>query len=372
MSGGAVQLEAVEKRFGDVVALAGLDLIARTGETLAILGTSASGKTTALRIIAGLERADAGQVHIDGRPTTAPPERRPVGFVFQGLALWPHLSVERHLTLALGRDPGSTRAGRAQVIAEAAEQAGLQDRLRARPHELSGGQRQRLAIARALVRRPKVLLLDEPCAHLDEGLREQTAIWLGGLARERNIAVIYVTHRRDEALAVSDRLLVMRAGAAVQLDETRTVFEKPRTRFVAELVSGASIVQGRAFGLAARQALIAVRPDQVAIAAGDSANLADSSDSEPAAQVKNLEYRGDHALVTVGIGRAHELRVRVPISDWKIRKGDWVTVRLIGRPAPVKEDDPKAEERSSARQPAVGEKKKSGRTEKPAAGNESG
>ena len=331
MSGPVAELRAVSKRFGEVEALRGFDLAVTAGETLAVLGSSASGKTTALRVLAGLETPDAGEVLIDGSPTREPPERRPVGIVFQGLALWPHQSVRAHLRLALGAGHGLGRSGRDEAIASAAARVGIGGRLDARPHELSGGERQRLAIARALMRRPRVLLLDEPCSHLDEPLRERTAAWLGGLAAEREgLAVVYVTHRREEAMSVADRLMVVSGGRSVRVGPPEEVFSDPRTRAVAELVCGAAVVPASALGLGG-DGLVAVRPDQLAIAAADGAD-------GPAGKLTRIDYRGDHRLATIELASGEHVRAVVPLGAKPGGVGDSLRLKLLGQPARVADE----------------------------------
>lgn len=332
MTAPAAALVGISKSFAHRTVLQGLDMAVSAAETLAVLGPTAGGKTTALRILAGLEPADSGEVQIAGQVTREPPETRGVGMVFQGLALWPHLSVRRHLQLAAPRHLKT--ASRTESVQLAAQRAGLADRLEARPHELSGGQRQQLAIARALLGSPQVLLLDEPCAHLDEPLREATATRLGKLSRQGGPAVIYVTHRVDEAMAVADRLLVLQHGRAVRVGTPRQVFEDPQTRFVAEMVSGASVIPAEAVGAAQPPgSLLAVRPDQL--------SLSRQAQDSPWAtgRVTVTQYRGDHCAVSVELqAGGHSVCVAVPAAETPPEPGDEVSLELRSDPATVRED----------------------------------
>lgn len=334
MTAPAAALVGISKRFAGRTVLSGLDLAVLPAETLAMLGATASGKTTALRILAGLESADSGEVQLAGQVTREPPETRGVGMVFQGLALWPHLSVRRHLQLAVPR--GQTAASQAQAVREAAQRAGLADRLAARPHELSGGERQQLAIARALLGSPQVLLLDEPCAHLDEPLRHATATSLGQLSCQHGPAVIYVTHRVDEAMAVADRLLVLQHGRAVRVGTPRQVFEDPRTRFVAELVSGASVIPADAVrSTQPPGTLLAMRPDQLSL----------THETLPApwatGRVSACQYHGDRWTVSVQLQAGdHSVCVAVPAAEKPPAPGDKVSLEIRSDPATVSEDTP--------------------------------
>ncbi len=231
-----VSLRGIRRRFGRVTAVDGIDLDIREGEFFALLGPSGCGKTTLLRIIAGLERPDAGRIFIDGADmTTTAPNHRPVNMVFQSYALFPHMTVAENVAYGL-RLEGLARA----VIAERVREAlalvrleGLEDR---RPDALSGGQRQRVALARALVKRPRVLLLDEPLSALDARLREEMRLELSALQMRLGLTFVLVTHDQDEALSMADRIAVMRNGRIEQLDEPEGLYERPRNRFVAEFI----------------------------------------------------------------------------------------------------------------------------------------
>jgi ABC-type Fe3+/spermidine/putrescine transport system ATPase subunit len=218
-----------------------------TGEMLSILGPSGCGKSTTLRLLAGLERPEAGEIHIGGKLASSAaagvairPEDRDVGFVFQSYALWPHLTVAEHVAYPLQSHAGRRASIRERVATtlEAVDLDGLGERY---PSELSGGQQQRVALARALVQEPSVLLLDEPLSNLDAGLRSRMALELRRLQRSLGFTAVYVTHDRVEALSLSDSMLVMESGRAIEYGPPREVYERPRSAFAARFVSAANV-----------------------------------------------------------------------------------------------------------------------------------
>jgi len=237
MSATSIRLHNCRKAFADgTVAVDDLSLEIQAGETLAILGPSGCGKTTTLRLIAGLERPDAGQVLFAGRDVTPLPiERRDVGMVFQNYALFPNLNVADNICYGL-KVRKVPRAEREQRCAELLELVGLQGYGHRAIHELSGGQRQRVALARAVAPRPRVLLLDEPLAALDAQLRERLRSELGQLLRELAITAVFVTHDQGEAMALGDRILVMERGRIAQLATPRALYQQPANAFVANFI----------------------------------------------------------------------------------------------------------------------------------------
>ncbi|MDR2133463.1 MAG: ABC transporter ATP-binding protein [Treponema sp.] len=239
-----LRLEGIKKRFGAVEVLRGLDLSVDRGEFITLLGSSGCGKTTTLRIIAGLENADSGRVFIDGQDVGAlEPNRRGVNMVFQNYALFPHMNVEQNVaySLRLRRLP---KPEIKKTVHEALALVQLSGYERRMPNELSGGQRQRVAVARAVINRPKVLLLDEPLGALDLQLRRQMQIELKRLQQQLGITFIYITHDQEEALTMSDRIAVMRNGLFEQIGRAAEVYNHPRTSFVAKFVGGANVLRG--------------------------------------------------------------------------------------------------------------------------------
>jgi spermidine/putrescine ABC transporter ATP-binding subunit len=236
-----VEIRAVTKRFGEVTAVDGVSLAIGRGELFALLGPSGCGKTTLLRMIAGFEMPDAGTIRIQGEDVTrVPPHRRPVNMVFQQYALFPHLTVEENVGFGL-RYKELPRPARAARVAEALALVRLTGLEKRRPDQLSGGQRQRVALARALALEPRVLLLDEPLAALDPNLRREVQVELKSLQRELGISFVFVTHDREEALALSDRIAVMSAGRVEQVGTPAGVFESPETEFVARFLGATNV-----------------------------------------------------------------------------------------------------------------------------------
>ncbi len=239
----AVELSGVSKHFDDIVAVDDISLAVGDGEFFSLLGPSGCGKTTTLRMIAGFEFPTSGSLRIRGREMALlPPNERPVNTVFQSYALFPHMSVEQNVGFGLlmkkvNKDEINTRVKRAL------DQVQLAHRADARPKQLSGGQRQRIALARALVNEPEVLLLDEPLGALDLKLRQSMQIELKELQDRVGITFIYVTHDQQEALTMSDRIGVMSAGKLLQVDDPRSLYEHPRSRFVADFIGEINLVE---------------------------------------------------------------------------------------------------------------------------------
>lgn len=239
-----VQLIEVTKRFENVTAVDRVSLEVRHGEFISLIGPSGCGKTTALRLIAGLEQPDSGQIVIKGRHMEGvPPYERNIGLVFQSFALFPHLDVQRNVEFGLrmrGEQPGQ----RAKKALRALATVGMETLTRRRIDQLSGGQKQRVGVARALVTEPAVVLLDEPLGSLDAKLRIEMQSELKLLQRQMGITFIHVSHNQSEALAMADRIAVMNDGRFEQVGSPFEVYNKPRSRFVAEFVGRNNIFEG--------------------------------------------------------------------------------------------------------------------------------
>ena len=241
--GPAVRLAGVRKSYGDVVAVDGVDLEIQAGEFFTLLGPSGSGKTTTLRLIAGFERPDEGDVELGGRNVSdTPPYARDVNTVFQDYALFPHMTIAENVGYGL-RVSGVPRKERQARVDEVLQRMRLPDVGKRKPGQLSGGQRQRVALARALVNRPEVLLLDEPLGALDLKLRQEMQLFLKSLQQALAITFVYVTHDQDEALTMSDRLAVFDRGRIEQIGAPVEVYERPANAFVAGFVGVSNVVE---------------------------------------------------------------------------------------------------------------------------------
>jgi ABC-type Fe3+/spermidine/putrescine transport system ATPase subunit len=253
-----VELMGVTKRFGDVAAVDAVDLEVRPGEFLSLLGPSGCGKTTTLRLIAGFERPDEGEVRIGGRDVSRlPAYKRNVNTVFQSYALFPHLNVRDNVAYGL-KQRGLGRRERRERAAAMLELMHLGSLALRKPRQLSGGQQQRVALARALVMQPQVLLLDEPLGALDLKVRKELQIELKRIQEEVGITFVYVTHDQEEALAMSDRVAVMNAGRIEQLGAPGEIYDSPATEFVADFIGDTNFVQtnGRR---------VAIRPERIRV-----------------------------------------------------------------------------------------------------------
>ncbi|GHD61464.1 ABC transporter ATP-binding protein [Jeongeupia chitinilytica] len=237
-----LEIRDVVKTFGDFTAVNHVSLSVEAGEFFTLLGPSGCGKTTLLRMLAGFEQPDSGQILLDGKNVAGvPPEKRPVHTVFQSYALFPHMTVAQNIAfpLKMARVPQADIKARVDEVLDDVRLTQFATRF---PHELSGGQRQRVAIARALVNRPRLLLLDEPLSALDAKLREEMQIELINLQKEVGITFVYVTHDQGEALALSHRIAVMNKGQVAQLDVPETIYSYPNSRFVADFIGQCNLL----------------------------------------------------------------------------------------------------------------------------------
>ena len=273
-----VSLHSVTKVFGDVVAVAELNLEVRSGEFFSMLGPSGSGKTTVLRMIAGFEDATSGTIELDGVDVTRKaPFDRNVNTVFQDYALFPHLTIAENVGygLRVRRMGKSETVERVERALQQVRLAHTADRL---PHQLSGGQRQRIALARALILQPSVLLLDEPLGALDKQLREEMQVELKQIQREVGITFIFVTHDQEEALTLSDRIAVFNNGRIEQVGTPNEVYEFPQTPFVAGFLGISNLIApALASVITGIDKLISVRPERIRLAAPASAVAADET-----------------------------------------------------------------------------------------------
>ncbi|MDT0433921.1 MULTISPECIES: ABC transporter ATP-binding protein [Streptomyces] len=339
-----VEFRALRREFGQTVALDGLDLTVRPGEFLALLGPSGCGKTTALRMLAGFEHPDSGEVLVDGADVTrVPAHRRDAGMVFQSYSLFPHLSAVDNVAFGLRMRKVGT-AERRRRATELLELVGLADKGARYPHQLSGGQQQRIALARALALRPRVLLLDEPLSALDAKVRLTLREEIRRLQQELGITTLFVTHDQEEALSVADRVAVMREGRLEQCAEPAELYGRPATAFVAEFVgtmsrvpavlSGSTVevlglrlpVDGTPPGTAEVDVL--VRPEGVRLTADDGAD----------ARVVATAFFGAATRVTVLLADGTEVKADLPTHEAAaLTAGTAVRVSLPERPVLVAE-----------------------------------
>ena len=321
MSEPLIECRGVTKRFGDVLAVDGVSFQLMPGEVVSILGASGCGKTTLLRLIAGFETLDAGQLRLQPDVVSdaerhLPPERRNIGMVFQEYALFPHLTVAQNVAFGLHGKTGSERHRLTQEALELVRLSGLDKRY---PHELSGGQQQRVALARTLAPSPIAVLLDEPFSNLDAGMRQAVRQEVEAILRRKGIAAIFVTHDREEAFAFADRVGVMSGGRLEQIDAPHTLYSTPVSPEVARIVGDCEFLPGVARGGVAEtdlgrlryvcktgsvadgtELLLLARPQDMEMDADD------SGDCEVVAQ----EYRGGETMLTVRMPGGGTLRHR--------------------------------------------------------------
>ena len=323
-AGSAALLEVrnLAKRFGAVEVLKDISLNIASGEFLTLLGESGSGKTTLLRLIAGFDEPSAGEIWMSGeRLDLLPPYKRRVNTVFQNYALFPHLSARDNVAygLRVKNVPANELNGR---IGEALRMVKMQDFAGYRPAKLSGGQQQRIALARALVNRPQLLLLDEPLSALDANLRKQMQSELKSLQREIGVAFLFVTHDQEEAMALSDRIALLRDGALEQVAAPREIYAQPATAYTAEFIGQTNLLRGEIrdgivtcgalrwpLDQADGPVIFSLRPEAIRICADGKPQ---TSETKFRASVRQQFYGGSSELLEVDCGSGQTLRVRIP------------------------------------------------------------
>ena len=329
-----VRIERLTKKFGDFVAVDDVSLSIYRGEIFCLLGGSGCGKTTLLRVMAGFEPPTSGSIWIDGVDVTAmPPYERPVNMMFQSYALFPHMTVEQNVAFGLRQDKVPKR----EIAERVAEILGLV-RMRQfagrKPHQLSGGQRQRVALARSLVKRPKLLLLDEPLAALDKKLREHTQFELINIQETLGVTFVVVTHDQEEAMTLASRIGVMNHGEIIQVGTPTEIYEYPGSRFVADFIGSVNMFEGRLIedepdyvrvesadlggvfhvghGVsAAPNAIVwvALRPEKIHISRARPDN---GHDNQVAGIVAEIAYLGDQSIYLVRLAGGRMVRVTQP------------------------------------------------------------
>jgi len=328
-----IRIESVTKKFGEFVAVNDVSLNIYRGEIFCLLGGSGCGKTTLLRMLAGFEQPTSGRIFIDGAPMEGvPPYERPVNMMFQSYALFPHMTVEQNVAFGLKQErlPRDEIEQRVSEMLSIVKLNGLEKR---KPHQLSGGQRQRVALARSLVKRPKLLLLDEPLGALDKKLREHTQFELVNIQERLGVTFIVVTHDQEEAMTLASRIGVMNQGYIVQVGTPHEIYEFPNSRFVAEFIGNVNMFEGRivedepdhvtieapdlggmlyvGHGVsAAPEALVwaAIRPEKMVL----SREAPQSQYNRAAGTIKEIAYMGDLSIYLVQLDTGRTVRITQP------------------------------------------------------------
>jgi sulfate transport system ATP-binding protein len=326
----SIVISAISKRFGDFVAVDNVSFEVATGELVALLGPSGCGKSTLLRIIAGLETPDAGQVLFNGvNVNTMSARQRRVGFVFQHYALFKHMTAEQNIAFALNLQKKDKREI-AERVAHLIDLVKMRGYARHYPAQLSGGQRQRVALARALAAEPKMLLLDEPFGALDLKVRESLVGWLRQMHDKLNVTSIFVTHDQNEAMEISDKIIVINRGRVEQIGAAREVYEQPTNKFVASFIGNINILDahikggmmhiatGQAVGKTRGQAkttkdiVLLVRPEDVRL------QLAASADAPIEAAITALRYKGSFTEIDLQVGSFAMTAIEFSKYEWRL------------------------------------------------------
>jgi spermidine/putrescine transport system ATP-binding protein len=319
-----LSIRSVEKRFAKRPVLCGISLEVASGEFLTILGESGSGKTTLLRLIAGFEELDGGEIWMGGeRLDNTPAYRRQVNTVFQSYAIFPHLSVFENVAYGL-RAKSVPQAEIPSRVTQALAMVKMSEFSQSAPSRLSGGQQQRVALARALVNRPRVLLLDEPLSALDANLRRQMQVELKSLQREVGITFIFVTHDQEEAMALSDRVALLRAGRLEQVAEPREIYGQPATAYAAQFIGQTNLLRAEVRdGIATAgpiawpssgpsgTATFSLRPESIRLASPPRATPVGLT-AHFQGQIHNQTFGGAMDLLEIDCGNSHMIRARLP------------------------------------------------------------
>ncbi len=329
-----IRIEGITKKFGDFVAVSNVSLKIYKGEIFCLLGGSGCGKSTLLRMLAGFEEPSSGQIFLDGQDMAEiPPYERPVNMMFQSYALFPHMTVAKNVAFGLEQEriPKAEIASRVAAILDIVK---LTEFALRKPHQLSGGQRQRVALARSLVKRPKLLLLDEPLGALDRKLREHTQFELINIQEQLGVTFIVVTHDQEEAMTLASRIGVMNRGEIVQIGTPTEIYEFPSTKFVADFIGSVNMFEGRLVedlpdhvriesaelgsviyvdhGISAAPSAVvwaAIRPEKIEIRRTPPA---DTRENFARGVVKEIAYMGDVSIYLVKIDSGKTVRVTLP------------------------------------------------------------
>ncbi|GFZ88049.1 polyamine-transporting ATPase [Elstera cyanobacteriorum] len=347
-----IQIQEVRKTFGDFVAVDGVSVDIYPGELFALLGGSGCGKTTLLRMLAGFETPTEGRILIDGQDmANVPPYARPANMMFQSYALFPHMNVEANVGFGLRMD-GVAKGEIAARVAEALELVQMTPFAKRKPHQLSGGQRQRVALARSLIKRPKVLLLDEPLGALDKKLREQTQLELLNIQSKVGITFVIVTHDQEEAMTLADRISVMDRGRIQQLGTPAEIYEFPKNRFVANFIGSVNLFEATlavdepdraeldsidfgqrihvghgVTGTIGMEFSVAVRPEKIRMSRKPLPDLPNQTQGV----IKQIVYLGDISTYFIETASGKQVRVTQPNLDrWAEGEFTWEDRVYIG------------------------------------------
>ena len=329
-----LRIDHISKRFGDTTAVNDVSLDIERGEIFALLGSSGCGKSTLLRVLSGFETPSSGRVWLDGKDVTdLPPYERPMNMMFQSYALFPHLNVWENVAFGLKRD-GVAKAEIAQRVEDMLQLVQLQKFAKRSPHQLSGGQQQRVALARSLVKRPQLLMLDEPLGALDKKLREETQVELVNIIKKVGVTCVMVTHDQDEAMTMADRIAVMSEGKFLQVGAPSEVYEYPNCRFVADFVGNVNLLDGEiaqdqpdhavissdvcgfhvGHGISGHLGMpvtVALRPEKIQLSLQDPKQAFNAVGCE----VQSLSYFGSYTSYHLTMGNGKSLQAWVTNTD---------------------------------------------------------
>jgi spermidine/putrescine ABC transporter ATP-binding subunit len=324
-----LKVNNLSKSFGNVKAVQEISFEATEGRVLSLLGPSGCGKTTTLRCIAGFENPDQGEIYLDDRKITPfPPEKRGIGMVFQNYALWPHMTVYGNLAfgLQIRKVPKPEINKRIKKILSMVQLEGYEDRY---PRQMSGGQQQRIAMARALVFEPDIMLLDEPLSNLDAKLREEMRFEFTELQKKLGITAVYVTHDQAEALVLSDKIVILDQGKIIQSGTPKEIFSNPKNKFVAGFIAVTSFMDGKVDSLAEEQKKVVVKTDDGLTIQGNNSNLSVGQRVSVAIRMNAVHFVQDEDeieknSVNLFKGKIIQSSYLGNIVDYKISVGNWM------------------------------------------------
>jgi len=323
-----LKVKNLSKNFGKVKAVQGVTFEATEGKVLSLLGPSGCGKTTTLRCIAGFENPDQGEIYLDNRKITPfPPEKRGIGMVFQNYALWPHMTVYGNLAfgLQIKKVPKNEITKKVKKVLNMVQLDGYENRY---PRQMSGGQQQRIAMARALVFEPEIMLLDEPLSNLDAKLREEMRFQFTELQKSLGITAVYVTHDQAEALVISDKIVILDQGKIVQSGSPKEIYSNPKNKFVAGFIAVTSFISGRIDSFTEEKKKVIVKTDDGLVIHGFN-NSFDTGQEVSVAMRMNVikfiqdENKSNKNRVNIFKGKIIQSSYLGNIIDYKIKVGNW-------------------------------------------------